>query len=127
MALSYGAFVGDDLAIIGQAAGGDGGDEAANLADILNGFRQGVDVCLALNFSHQGHGVLFPITGYHKTRTGDLGMAFGDFGDLGRIDEHALDLGALVGTAHPPLFVRPVGQLPASTADMSPVPKRTRG
>jgi hypothetical protein len=57
-------------------------------------------------------------------------MAGDQFGHLLGAHEHALDLGRLVGAAHPaldPHVGAPAGALPGSTADRSPVAKRISG
>jgi hypothetical protein len=54
-------------------------------------------------FRLQRHGVGLALAGDNETQPSEFGMAPGDFRDLLGPHEHALDLGGLVGAAHPAL------------------------
>src|SRR5579859_1069999 len=94
----------DDFAIIGEAARCDETYRSAQLRDRLDGVlnrRDGGSVGSTL--AQQGHTVAAAVVLDDQAGADDLAMAPDDVGDLARVDEHALDLGRLVGAAEPAL------------------------
>ena len=105
-------FVGDDLAVVGQSARGDELHRAAHLGDALQRRRDLLREprSRARDLGGEDHRVLLAFAADDEPESAELGMALADFGDLRGMDEHALDLGRLVGAAHPALDARARGR-----------------
>src|SRR5690606_38553015 len=97
------AFVGDDPAIVWQAAWRDQLDPSAQLADRLKGrLDGGCEAGLAARrFRLQRQHVLLAVTGHDCPQPPEFAVTASNLGNLAGIHEHALDLGGLIGATHP--------------------------
>jgi hypothetical protein len=126
------ALVRDYLAVIGQRARADQLDIAAEFRHRAQRRGQFIaqDFPLRRAFRLQRHHVGLAGARDDEAEPTETGMALADLGDLLWANEHALDLGGLVGAAHPALdaqVARPQGLIPGSAAVRSPSASRTQG
>src|SRR6516164_9004523 len=97
------SLMGDHLAVVGQSARADQFDRATKLGHGAQGRRHLAAQRLARRgaFGAQRHDIGFVLARGDEAETPERGMALADLGDLLGAHEHALDLGGLVGAAHP--------------------------